>query len=177
MNATTIETRSGVIFDLAAPRAEDVLFFDIAWALAHCCRFAGHVRGFYSVAQHTVLASYSVPPEDALAALLHDAAEAYIGDLSRPLKALLGHSIKEIEGRILAVILQKAGLPALLPPTVKLADVALLLAEKRDLMGELEWPQQDGQDEGVLPYPYSIDPWPAEWARERWLGRFAELQK
>jgi hypothetical protein len=70
------------------PRAEDVRIEDIAQALAYQCRFNGMVKGgrFYSVAEHCVLCSYLGPEEEALERLLHDAAEAYLGDIIRPIK-------------------------------------------------------------------------------------------
>ena len=81
-----IQTFTGRAFYVLDPRPEDVDIEDIAHALSMQCRFAGHCREFYSVAQHSVTASWLVPPEDALWGLLHDAAEAYVVDLPRPIK-------------------------------------------------------------------------------------------
>lgn len=85
----TILLRSGSYFDFENPEGSEFDLFDIAHALGHLCRFTGHVMRFYSVAEHCVHCSRIVPPEHALAALMHDAAEAFIGDVSRPLKAML----------------------------------------------------------------------------------------
>lgn len=81
-----ILTFSGERFYPFSPAPEEVKTKDIAHALANICRFNGHTRGFYSVAAHSVHVSRLVPPEFALEALLHDAAEAYVGDMVRPLK-------------------------------------------------------------------------------------------
>ena len=91
-NCWWIQTFTGRAFDLSSPQPEQVCTEDIAHALANCCRYAGHSRWHYSVAQHSLLVAEIVAatdPELALAALLHDAAEAYIGDWSSPLKALM----------------------------------------------------------------------------------------
>lgn len=79
-------TYSGGQFWPLDPRVEEVHLADIAHPLAMTCRYGGHVRWFYSVAEHSVLVSLYVPPEYAKEALLHDASEAYVGDLIRPLK-------------------------------------------------------------------------------------------
>lgn len=87
--STWTMTQSGRRFTPADPLPDDVDIEDIAHALAHVCRYGGHVRRFYSVAEHSVLVSRAVGARDpalALAALLHDAAEAYLGDVPRPIK-------------------------------------------------------------------------------------------
>ena len=84
-----ITTQSGKHFDFNNLSAADICIEDISCALSNLCRFTGHVQDFYSVAQHSVHVSYLVPPEFALEALLHDAAEAYCNDISAPRKRLL----------------------------------------------------------------------------------------
>src|SRR5208282_6622849 len=81
-----IRTFSGGRFYVLEPRVEDVRIEDIAHALSMQCRFTGHVREFYSVAEHSVWVSRYSHREDALWGLLHDASESYIGDMSTPLK-------------------------------------------------------------------------------------------
>lgn len=91
---TCILTNSARQFDLLNPRAENVITTDLAHALSLVCRFNGHCAWHYSVAQHSLLVAYIIEkeggtPEEQLAGLLHDGTEAYISDLTRPLKLLL----------------------------------------------------------------------------------------
>ena len=175
MDSPWIQTASGRRFPLLAPSPEDVAIEDIAHALANVCRFAGHVREFYSVAQHSVLVSYRVPREDALAALLHDAAEAYVGDVTRPLKPLLPGS-GGIEVRIMAAILRRFDLPTEIPPSVHAADLQMLATERRDLLTEAT----DGEPwpclAGVEPLPELIAPWAPAAAKRMFLYRFYLLK-
>lgn len=156
------------------PRAGDFDIADIAHSLAHQCRYGGHCREFYSVAQHSVLVSLHCDPADALWGLLHDASEAYLVDLPRPVKSapcMAGYYA--IEGAFMAAIAEQFGLPHGMPDSVKRADEALLAAEARDLM-----PEESVRD-WWLPVPppfglYIAPLSPAE-AREQFLARFAEL--
>lgn len=136
----TILLRSGEYFDFESPEASNITIIDIATGLSHICRFTGQCHSFYSVAEHSVLCSHLVPPGDAFAALMHDAAEAVMGDVSRPLKSLLP-DYKRIEKRVEAAILAKWGLSAVMPPSVKIADRQMLGVEQRQcMMNHDEWP-------------------------------------
>jgi hypothetical protein len=84
-----MQTQFGNQFWPLDPRPEDFDIKEIASALGKACRYAGHCFGFYSVAEHSVLVSQIVPPEFALTALMHDATEAYLVDIPRPLKPYL----------------------------------------------------------------------------------------
>jgi len=128
-----MQTYTGRQFWPIDPRPEEVDLDDIAHALANACRFAGHCESFYSVAEHSLLVSLVVPPEHALTALLHDATEAYLVDIPRPLKPYLP-GYKELEARVWDAIAQKFELPREMPPCVKDADSALLLAEQQQIM-------------------------------------------
>lgn len=90
-------TSSGRLINLADPDPKNLDIYDIAHALSQICRFGGHARPFYSVAQHSVLVANLVPKECRQYALLHDAAEAYVGDVIKPLKIILGAAYSRIE--------------------------------------------------------------------------------
>jgi len=117
----------------ADPRPEDVCLDDIVHALSMLCRYTGHVSKFYSVAEHSVLVSHLVPPHLAFQALMHDAEEAYINDVSRPLKQSLPDfcRIAELNRKAIA---QKFGLPEEEHPLVKDADWRILPNEYYALM-------------------------------------------
>jgi hypothetical protein len=98
-----IRMRSGKFMDLLNPKEDDIELSDIAWALSKQIRFNGHIPYDYTVARHSVIMSYYVPPEYALEALLHDCGEAYVGDMVQPLKVLIP-KFSEIEDRISGVV-------------------------------------------------------------------------
>jgi hypothetical protein len=95
-----ILTGTGKLFSLENPTAAMVDIEDIAGALSKMCRWNGNIPEFYSVAQHSCMVAWLAPPALSLAALLHDAPEAYTGDIIRPLKKLLAQAFNDIEKRI-----------------------------------------------------------------------------
>ncbi len=193
MTAPWIQTHTGRAFDLLDPQPEQIDVLDIAHALSQICRFTGHVRSFYSVAQHSCLVAEiahdlwrgehesprPVMPElVALAALLHDAAEAYAGDVSTPLKrAIRGEGqLSEydvIELRIAARVATRFGIEhvaAGFADLIKRADVIALATEHAELFDGptprswgLELPQ---------PWPYKIEPWTPAMAQVQFLNAF-----
>lgn len=168
-----MQTFTGRQFYPADPRPEDIDPTDIAHALSLLCRYGGHVERFYSVAEHCVLMSYAVPPEDALAALLHDATEAYVVDLPRPLKRLCP-DYQAIEATVWIAIARHFGLPSPdLPASVHEADNRILLTERNRLMTNTRYPWfQDGRME---PLDVTIVCWAPATAERRYLHRLIEL--
>lgn len=168
-----IITRSSRTIDLFNPRPEDIHIGDIAHALSMQCRFVGHVSEFYSVAEHSVRVSFAVPEAAALHALLHDASEAYLGDVSTPLKQTLPQ-YKTLERRMMQTIFDAFGLDyGLWHHQVKQADLSVTHAECRDLM-------PSGHTfgvESVKPDSNLIIPWTQEEARQVFLTRFAALRR
>lgn len=129
-----IMTASGRKFYPLAPNCEQLALYDIAHALSMQCRWNGHTRVFYSVAQHCVLMSelcHAHPAE----ALMHDASEAYISDVPKPVKRQLPE-FEAHEDRLLRRIFECWGLVYPLPKEVKLCDDILLRWEARDLFSD-----------------------------------------
>lgn len=123
-----IRVKSGRYVDVFDFKLEDVDIFDIAYALARQCRFGGHINGYYSVAQHSVYTSKIVSLERALSALLHDASEAYILDIPKPIKPYL-ENYREIEDNIMKVIAKKYGTIYPLDEELHIADYTALQNE------------------------------------------------
>lgn len=175
-----IQTLTGRRVNPLDPAPEDIDPEDIAGALANICRFGGHCRPFYSVAQHSVivcdlLAERGATPEELLAALLHDAAEAYLGDLPHPIKhrSDLGAAFRAAEHRLQGVISERFALPDA-SARIKPLDRALLAAERRVLSEETwHWPELDEAEE----IDVEVDPWEPERAAREFRERFERLQK
>lgn len=139
-------TASGKHFNLLDPKPEQVDHNDIFAAISKLCRFTGHCSEIYTVGQHSLLVMSLVPEEFRFEALMHDAAEAYTGDVGTPMKVALGPAFRELEHRIEAVVREKYGLPAKLSPEVKHADIVALGLEKRWMMplDYESWPVLEG---------------------------------
>lgn len=168
---TWILTGSGQHFDYIEARTRTINLIDIARSLSNECRFAGH-GGFYSVAQHSVHCSEIVPPALAFEALLHDAAEAYCGDVTSPLKQLLPE-YQKIERRVDIAIRLRFGLPPDCSPVVKFADLVMLATERRDLLppDPLPWPILEGIQPRIDLF---ITRWSPQQAFDRFWARVAE---
>ena len=180
MNAH-IETFSGHTFAPLDPVFADIRIEDIAHALANQCRFSGHTRFRYSVAEHCVRVSEAIERRGhgrtvQLWGLVHDASEAYLVDLPSPIKktegSAIGAAYREIEARLMAAVCRRFSLPEKEPAAVRLADAQLLATEVRDLMhgdrpywGKLE----------AKPLPARIRPWSAEVAEFEYLRRYRAL--
>lgn len=131
---------SGAMFNYIEPDPDVITHEVIAAALSKQCRFAGHVKRFYSVAEHCVRGSYIVPPEHALSFLLHDASEAFVVDVPTPLKRLLGTAYSEIEDKVHRIIETKFGVSIIDNPVVKHADLVMLATEKQWLKAPSPYP-------------------------------------
>jgi 5'-deoxynucleotidase YfbR-like HD superfamily hydrolase len=187
-----MQTIGGRAFYPLDPSPEDVDIEDIAHALSMVCRFGGHCSKFYSVAEHSVRVAMAIVEaggtrSDGFAGLMHDAAEAYIGDMVWPLKqAAESAGYKRIEKRIERAIAQRFGLPEELPPIVKRFDLVLLSTEKRDLMSdghgrrvgsarEVDAAKErlgGWHSDAFAPLEVAIDPWSSGTARGYFLALF-----
>lgn len=133
-----IQTYTGKTFHFLDPQEDEIDIIDIAHALSNSCRFTGHVKFFYSVAEHSYLVSMNCSKKNALYGLLHDASEAYITDISSPVKAFLSN-YKEMEAVIMKAICKKFGLPEEMPEEVKSVDGRILFNEKDVLLKPHDW--------------------------------------
>jgi hypothetical protein len=183
-----IQTYTGHPFDFANPSQEAIWLEDIAHALSMQCRYNGHCRRFYSIAEHSYWASIRAADlaaektqrgeikrehgiEIALAALMHDAAEAYVGDMVKPLKSMSGlEMFTYAETLVIEQICKKYPFPTdpIANDIVHQADMEMLAIEKRDVMGPCARPW-----EGLLPIPepnyVEIGFWAPDVAKARWL--------
>lgn len=151
MTGTWINTASGRRFDIMSPRAEDVDIRDIAQALSNQCRFNGHCSRFYSVAEHCLHVSEVLEGTGAeLWGLMHDAAEAYVGDVVYPLKMTKDMAqFLRIEERVHQAVAERYGLPWPMPEVVHVADRFVLCSEARVLLNAHphDWPVLNTQDD------------------------------
>lgn len=163
-------------FDL---RPHEVDIEDIAHSLSRLCRFNGHCRHFYSVAQHSVYVAVHLPLELSFLGLMHDATEAYCGDLVRPIKRAIP-MFQEIEDRIWGAIAVRFNLPIKLPAAVKEADSRALQSERRDLLAAHPWPwtiDQCAGGETIQPYAQKIVPLRPGLAEEYFLNAFVNMRE
>lgn len=145
----------------------------IAHALALTNRFGGHTKEPYSVAQHSVYVARNCDSQDALWGLLHDASEAYINDIVRPVKVTLP-DYRWLEQKIMDRVADFYRLPFEIPESVHEADLVLCATEKRDLLPH--GPDRDWH----LPYPplpETIVPWHWRRAKSTFLREYENLRK
>lgn len=152
------------------PRVEEIALEDIATALANECRYGGHCWPAYSVGQHAVLVAMHLPPLFRRQGLMHDATEAYLKDIPRPIKKYL-RDYAGAEARMARCIGRRFSLELeTLPPEVHEADVRALATEKRDLF----MPSRV-HEETATPWLGKITPWTSEEAKKAFLGMAHEL--
>jgi len=168
-----METFTGRRFWPLDPRAEDVSIEDIAHALSLLTRYGGHCTRFYSVAEHCVLLARAAPPEAALWLLLHDASEAYLSDMVRPLKRHMPE-YRAAEDRVTRAVYQAFRLdPEMQPDAVKDLDCRIVMDERAQAMT----PTGDTWNYGGArePLGVTLQFWPPERAEREFLALYSEL--
>lgn len=184
MSKDWIQTSRGEKFFPLRPTPESVHIEDIAHALSNLCRYTGHCSRFYSVGEHSVRVSRRVleltgDARLSLWGLLHDASEAYICDIARPVKHQPELApYREAEARLQAVIIARFGLPAEEPAVVKQADLELLSTEATHLMQPLHPDWVATMPGGMCPLPLRAGEhlgWSPTQAKQIFLNRFQQL--
>lgn len=166
-----MQTSTGGRFYPSDPRPGDIDGRDIAHSLSLICRYAGHISRFYSVAEHCILMSHAVAPENALHALLHDATEAFISDVPKPVKNVLPGYVA-LEERIWYAIAVKFGVDLIVPEEVHQADKRILVNEIDVLMpGHENWPNLAGLER----LPVEVRAWSPARAELEYATRLKEL--
>jgi len=168
----SIELYSGNFYDFRNIEDNEIDIEDVAHSLSMQCRFGGHCSEFYSIAEHSVRASFIDPDHDAFDKLMHDAAESVAVDLPTPFKRLLRDYTRILE-RIEANFADVFGHRHPLPESVKHADLTMLATEKRDLK---KTNNQWGMLEGVPTLPDIIQPWTQKQAKQAFLDRYEQLK-
>lgn len=170
-----MQTYTGKAFYLLDPKPSEIDLMDIAHGLSMLCRYNGQVKKFYSVAEHSVLLSLSTPRHPA-EALMHDASEAYLGDMIRPLKRAASMvPYRNAEDRVMRAIWQcfDLGERYELPNEVLANDARILVDERDQLM--MPPPQPWFNNERVEPLGVRIQAWPPAEAKRQFLKRWEEL--
>lgn len=160
-----IRTFTGIYVNVFQPTVDMIRIEDIAHALSHQCRFSGHTKEFYSVAQHSVLCSEIVDKcgdyDNVLPALLHDSPEAYLVDVPTPIKYKLA-DYKPIENNLMKVIAERFSFPFPFDKIIKQAD---------EMMLQREWEQL------MIGNVNHFTCWSPKEAKEKFLETFYELSK
>jgi hypothetical protein len=195
-----LQTFKGHAFYPLDPRPEDVDIEDVAHALSLICRFGGHCTEHYSVAQHSVLVAQSILrtgalPSVALWGLMHDAAEAYLGDIIWPVKQIpeMSAIYDKLERNVMMAICERFGMVPIQPDVVKHFDLVLLATEKRDVVNRPLTSETNTRVDRervaareklgswhvdtLVPLAEKIEPWIAPEAEKLFLLHFRELMK
>jgi hypothetical protein len=169
-----MQTFTGRQFWPLDPRAEDIFIEDIAHALSMQCRYAGHCLRFYSVAEHCVLLARHLrdlraAPDIVRWALMHDASEAYLVDVPRPVKPHLA-GYRDAEAKVMAAVAARFGLPAEIPQKVHDYDSAIIADERVNLSRSIvEWHNPP------IPLRIRLENWPPELASVQFMAEFRSL--
>lgn len=174
-----MQTFSGQRFDVLNPQAKDVRIEDIAHGLAYTCRYGGASKRYYSVAEHCVIMSRYMPGARHLKqALLHDSAEAYIGDLIRPVKHQPELAIfRKIEAKIEVQVFKRFEIKptAESSKAVKQTDNRILIDEITQLMADPQMYLSTPMFKGLKPLGVTLRCWEPSLAEHMFLSRFKDL--
>jgi 5'-deoxynucleotidase YfbR-like HD superfamily hydrolase len=182
-----LQVASGNLLDIKNLKPEDISIHDIATALSNTCMAGGHVKKYYSNAQHSVFVSYFVTQmetfnkeeaiKEQLRGLLHDAAEAYTMDIRTPMKRMPEiQPMLDLEAKIQSVIAERFGLEYLESPAVHQADKYVRAQEMRDFMPKPTYPLSDTDIRVTQkPFPFNIKALDHKSAKEQFLKRFRFL--
>jgi hypothetical protein len=175
-----IQTYTGKRINPLNPDPSQICIEDIAHALANTCRFSGHTRDFYSVAEHSYCASKYVAPENALQALMHDSAEAYLNDIAKPVKPSVSVwtgkemiPFKRAEAHLLGVIFKKFGISREMAKEVEEIDMRLCYTEGGQLMPDVSVWNWYVKPIGGLRF----ECWPPSYAYVMFMTRYDNLSK
>lgn len=173
ISASTIQTYSGEMFDSFNPDPGKINLQDISHALSMICRYGGHSRVFYSVAEHSALMARYFAEKGvegiALMALFHDASEAYMGDVVRPLKLQMP-LYRQVEENLRLAIFEKFGFPLDdLPDLIKDADLRICNDERAVLLLDRPW---SAYIDALQPLGVEIQAWSPDQAKSEWLETY-----
>jgi hypothetical protein len=170
-----IETYTGKRIFYDNIKSEDITIIDIGHALSQLCRYTGHTKEFYSIAQHSILVSDNLGTlAEKRAGLLHDASEAYINDLASPLKKFLGDSsYTELEDDFHEVINRKFNITDGMTSNIKKVDLQALFTEKRDVTNNAHTDWGWGYD--IEMFKDKIIPLPPKGVKRLFFDRFKKL--
>jgi hypothetical protein len=173
------ETYTGARVTPLALKLEQINIIDIAHALSQQCRYGGHTSQFYSVAQHCcVLASYvenvlKGKALDCLQILMHDAAEAYLIDMPRPIKQFMPE-FRKWDHAAQAAIRSWLGIGDVpIPSWQGDLDNRIIVDERAQVMSDSGNDWHHDPKHGVMPLGVRIEPWPARMAEKQFLFRYA----
>lgn len=173
MDNKWIQTFTGRRFWPLNPKPEHVFIEDIAHQISQKVRYTGACEWLYSVGQHSILMAREAPQHMKLRALMHDASEAYLPDVARPIKDDLP-GFREIENRVLNAIFRRFDIPNDPGGIVKTLDNRILVDEKMQVMKDtgLNWVQILGCE----PLGVAIKRWEPEYTERLFLKMFYELK-
>jgi hypothetical protein len=178
MSSPWIQTLHGHVVELHNPDLTEVSIDEVAVALSRINRFSGHTLLPYNVAHHSVIVAKHLEPHGkamAYAGLMHDAHEAFIGDITSPVKRLCGDAFRELDERMIRAVCQRwrVSYELVTSEAVKLSDMRTLATEKRDIMSKCE------KDWGLSYEPwndgYQIKPLESSAAASRFLQYYTRL--